>query len=240
MDNTGYIALTRQAGLLKEMQLVANNIANTSTTGYRREGTVFSEFIKQVPTEGASISMTDSHVRMTDTAPGVNSQTGGTFDLAIQGDGFFMIETAGGPRLTRAGAFTPNENSELTNFDGQLLLDAGGAPIFIPPDASAISIAADGTVSVGQDAVAQVGVFSVENPDQLTREGSVLFSFEEEPIPSANPQVLQGFVEGSNVNPVREITRMIEVQRAYELSQTFQEKEDERVRNVVRTIGAST
>jgi len=97
-------ASQRKHGLLKEMQLVANNIANTSTTGYRREGTVFSEFIKQVPTEGASISMTDSHVRMTDTAPGVNSQTGGTFDLAIQGDGFFMIETAGGPRLTRAGA----------------------------------------------------------------------------------------------------------------------------------------
>jgi len=240
MDNTGYIALTRQAGLLKEMQLVANNIANISTTGYRREGTIFSEFVKQVPTEGASISMTDSNVRMTDLAPGVNTQTGGTFDLAIQGDGFFMIETADGPRLTRAGAFLPNENSELANFDGQLVLDAGGAPIFIPPDATSISIGQDGTISSGQDAIAQIGIFSVQNPDQLAREGSVLFRFDEEPIPNQNPQVLQGFVEGSNVNPVREITRMIEVQRAYELSQTFQEKEDERVRNVLRTVGTST
>lgn len=240
MENSGYIALTRQSALLKEMQLVANNIANSATTGYRREGTVFSEFVKKVPAEGESLSMTDANIRTTDVTQGVITQTGGTFDLAIQGDGYFMIETADGPRLTRAGAFLPNEISELVNLNGQRVLDAGGAPIFIPPDADTISISQDGTIANGPNVVGQIGVFVMAEPDQMVREGNVLFNFEEEPLPAQNASVLQGYVEGSNVNPVIEITRMIEVQRAYELGQNFLEKEDERIRSVLRTVGAQS
>jgi len=240
MDNSGYIALTRQSGLMKEMQLVANNIANSATTGYRRETTVFSEFVKKIPAVGQSISMADPNARVTDPAQGIVTQTGGTFDVAIEGDGFFMIETADGPRLTRAGSFSRNENSELVNYDGQRVLDAGGAPIFIPPDAAQITIAEDGTIANGPNALAQIGVYTVGDPSSLIREGNVLFNFEEQPVPAETPRLLHGFVEGSNVNPVREITRMIEVQRAYELSQNFLESEDERIRAVLRTAGAST
>jgi len=230
MDNSGYIALTRQSGLMKEMQLVANNIANSATTGYRRETTVFSEFVKSIPAVGKSISMTDPNARVTDTAQGIVTQTGGAFDVALEGEGFFMIETADGPRLTRAGSFSRNENSELVNYEGQRVLDAGGAPIFVPPDASQITIAEDGTIANGPAVLAQIGVYTVADPSNLTREGNVLFNFEEQPVPADTPRVLQGFLEGSNVNPIHEITRMIEVQRAYELSQNFLESEDERIR----------
>lgn len=239
MDNSGYIALTRQVGLLKEMQLVANNIANMSTSGYRSEATVFSEFVRKIPAAGKSISMTDSNGKVTDMSQGTMTQTGGALDLAIEGDGFFMVETAQGNRLTRGGSFSRNENSELVNYDGLRVLDAGGAPIFVPPDADPLAISQDGTISSGENALGQIGVFVVDNPGTLVREGNTLYAFEVPPPVAEEPRVLQGFVEGSNVNAILEITRMIEVQRAYEISQSFLEGEDERIRNVLRATTAT-
>ena len=111
MDNTGYVALTRQAGLLREMQAVANNIANASTTGFRREGIIFSEYVQRVE-GGPSLSMATGDTRHMDLRQAGLSQTGGTFDFAIQGEGFFQLQTPNGPRLTRAGSFTPAPTGE--------------------------------------------------------------------------------------------------------------------------------
>ena len=113
MDNAGYTALSRQSGLLREMQAVANNIANLSTTGFRREGLVFSEVIHAMENGAASLSMTRANTRDTRLDQGSLSQTNGTFDLAIEGDGFFLIETPSGNALSRAGAFTPTRTANL-------------------------------------------------------------------------------------------------------------------------------
>lgn len=235
MDAAGYTTLTRQSGLMREMQVVAHNIANISTTGFRREGVIFSEYVKRVE-DGPSVSMATANTRHLDLRQAGISQTGADFDFAIQGEGFFLIETPQGQALTRAGSFTPNSDGELVNGDGNRLLDLGGAPIFIPPDAGTVAMAADGTLSAKGRPLAQIGLWQPGNPLEMTHQGGTVFtSSAVEPAEGAT--LLQGFVEDSNVNPISEIARMISVQRAYELGQNFLEKEDERMRGLIQTIG---
>ncbi len=238
MDNAGYTTLTRQTGLQRSMESIANNLANMSTTGYRREGVMFSEFVQDLGPDAASLSMAAGRVRELDMSQGSISQTGGTFDLAIEGEGFFLVASGDGDRLTRNGAFLRSDAGELVTAQGDVLLDAGGAPVFAPPDASEIAIAADGTVSADGQPIAQIGLWLPLDPNDLVRAGDVQFEAPGGTEPAlGTAQILQGFLEGSNVNPVSEIARMIEVQRAYEQGQGFLEREDERVRNVLRTLG---
>lgn len=235
MDNAGYTTLTRQSGLMREMQVVANNIANASTTGYRQEGVIFSEYVQAVE-EGPSLSMANGNVRNTSYAQGVLTQTGGQFDFAIEGDAFFLIETPQGERLTRAGSFTPNAEGDLVTNDGYRVLDAGGAPVFIPPDASDLSVASDGTISAGGTPLGQLGLVVPVDPKEMTRQSGILFDAPAGVEPAENGRVVQGFLEGSNVNSVLQIARMIEVQRAYEMGQSFAEAEDERIRTAVKAL----
>ncbi len=237
MDNIGYTALTRQSGLMREMQSVANNIANASTTGYRREGVIFSEYVQKLDKGDASLSMATANARLIDLQQGALTQTNGSFDFAIEGDGFFMLESPDGPLLTRAGAFTPSPEGELVTADGLRLLDAGGSPIFIPPDAHSVSLSADGTLSADGRPLTQIGLYTPTEPTDLDHREGVRFSAAggTEPV-IEGAKILQGFLESSNVNPVQEITRMIEVQRSYELGQMFMEKEDERIRSVLQTV----
>lgn len=235
MDSAVYATLTRQSGLMREMQVVAHNIANLSTAGFRREGVVFSEHVERMDT-GPSLSMAHASGRQVDLSEGTLSQTGGTFDFAIRGEGFFLVETPEGERLTRAGNFTPNAAGELVNPDGHRLLDAGAAPVFVPPDAGSVTLGQDGTLSAGARPLAQIGLWQPADPLALRHEAGTLFEGGElEPAEGAT--LLQGFVEESNVEPVSEITRMIEVQRAYEQGQAFLAREDERVRGVIQTLG---
>jgi flagellar basal-body rod protein FlgF len=240
MDSTGYTTLTRQMGLMREMQSVAHNIANASTTGYRREGLIFSEHITPIDGEAGSLSMADAHVRNTDLTQAPLTQTSAQFDFAIEGEGFFMVATPQGERLTRAGSFTPNAEGELVTPDGYQVLDAGGAPIFIPPDAKSVAMAADGTLSADGRPLTEIGVFLPADRNAMTHAAGTLFDPGGATEPALDATVLQGFVEGSNVDAVTEIARMIEVQRAYELGQNFLDREDDRIRNVIRTLGGGS
>lgn len=235
MDAAGYVALTRQSGLMREMGVVANNIANLSTTGFRREGVMFSEYVARTG-QGPSISMASGNTRVVDLTQAGISQTGGTYDFAIQGDGFFLIETPDGQQLTRAGSFTPSANGELVTPDGNRLLDQGGAPVFVPPDARSVALAQDGTLSADGAPLARIGLWQPADPNSLRHQSGTLFSAEAvEPVDTGI--LLQGYLEDSNVQPVSEIARMIEVQRAYELGQTFLDNEDQRTRGVIQTLG---
>jgi len=234
MENTGYITLTRQSGLAREMQVVANNIANAATTGYRAEGVIFSEYIQTVD-NGPSLSMGQANVRMTSFEQGGLTPTGGSFDLAIEGDGYFLVQTPGGERLTRAGAFTPNAEGEMVTFDGYRVLDAGGAPLFVPPGVS-IAISADGTLSADGKPLGQVGLVRPIDALDMIREDGVMFRTEGGYEPAEGARVLQGFIEKSNVSPITQLARMIEVQRAYEMGQNFLQREDERVRAAMKAL----
>lgn len=236
MDNAIYATLSRQSGLMKEMRTVANNIANANTTGFRREGVIFAEHLAPVDRRGDTLSMALARGRLIDLNQGVLNQTNGSFDLAIEGDGFFMVQTPQGNRLTRAGAFMPSGEGEVMNADGYRLLDEGQAPILVPAGATGVSVAGDGTVSANGVPFAKVGVFSAAEDAQLTHEGGTLFSTDADPDPVENSQIRQGFLEESNVDAVFEISRMIEVQRAYELGQSFLDREDQRIRGAITAM----
>ncbi len=233
--DTAYITLSRQSGLMNEIRVVANNIANANTTGYRQQGLVFSEFVRDMGHQ-PSLSMARAQTRSTSQQQGVLTQTGGQFDFAIEGEGFFMLETPFGPRLTRAGSFTPNAEGDLVSADGFPVLDANGSPIFIPPDAASIDVGSDGTLSVEGRLLGQIGTYRPTDPHSLVREGGVGFRIEGDAEPLEEPVVLRGFLEGSNVNAIEQVTRLVEVQRAYELGQSFLEAEDERVRSALKTL----
>ena len=236
MDNAGYTALTRQNGLQREMQALANNIANLSTTGFRREGVLFSEFVQRLEGEESSLSMAAANARQTFLVQGAMSQTGGALDLAIEGDGFFLIETPQGERITRAGHFQVNAEGEMVTPDGHRVLDDGGAPIFVPVEAGNVAVSRDGTVSVDGAPLAQIALVRPEDPSELRRATGVLLVPTGELVPAEETVIHQGFLEESNVNPISEMARLIAVQRAYELGQSFLEREDERIRNVVQTL----
>ncbi|PCD76563.1 flagellar hook-basal body complex protein [Pseudothioclava arenosa] len=236
MDNAIYSTLSRQSGLMQEMRAVANNIANISTAGFRREGVVFSEYVASLDGAEPSLSMAFAHGREVDLQQGALAQTGGTLDFAIEGEGFFKIETPSGEQLTRAGNFSLSAQGELLTADGLRVLDMGGSPILVPPGAGPMSLAADGTLSTDGQPLAQIGVFLPADPQDLHHTGGTRFETRGGTIEAEGHVLLQGFVEESNVNPVSEIARMIEVQRAYEMGQTFLEREDQRVRNVISTL----
>jgi flagellar basal-body rod protein FlgF len=235
MDAAGYTTLNRQSGLMREMGVVANNIANASTTGFRREGVIFAEYVKALD-QDPSLSMAHATGRHVDLSQSTLAMTGGTFDFAIQGEGFFLIDTPQGERLTRAGSFTPSAEGELVTSDGYRLLDAGGAPVLLPPDTQGVALARDGTLSAGGQPIAQIGLWQPSDPLALRHQSGTLFDGGRlEPVDDG--QILQGMLEDSNVEPVSEIARMIEVQRAYELGQKFLDAEDERVRGVIQALG---
>lgn len=236
MDNAIYATLTRQSGLMNEMRVVANNIANANTTGFRREGVIFAEHLAATGDRGGTLSMAHARGRLVDLEQGAMTQTNGNFDLAIEGDGYFLVETPDGNQLTRNGAFMPSPEGELMTADGHRLLDEGQAPIIIPAGASSVRIGQDGTLSANGLEFGRIGVFATPVDASITHRGGTTFASDKPVEPLEDPRVRQGFLEESNVDPVFEITRMIEVQRAYELGQSFLDREDQRIRNAISAM----
>ena len=235
MDNASYVALTRQSGLLNELQVIANNIANAGTTGFRREGVLFSEFVRRLDGQEAPLSMAAAHARQTFLTQGGLSMTGGALDLAIEGPGFFVLETDQGERLTRAGHFGLDAEGRIVNPDGFRLLDDGGAVIQVPPGAT-LSVARDGTLSADGQPVARLGPVEPEDPALLRHAAGTLHIADGPTRPAEGATIHQGFLESSNVNPIQEMGRMIAVQRAYEAGQAFLDREDQRIRAMIQSL----
>ncbi|WP_439138802.1 flagellar hook-basal body complex protein [Roseicyclus sp.] len=238
MDNAIYANITRQSGLLREMQVVANNIANMATTGFRAEGVIFAEHVRALEGQGDSLSMATASGRVISPRQGALDQTGSPFHIAIEGEGFFLVQTPQGEALTRAGNFLRSGAGELVTPDGHMLLDGGGAPVFVPPDARAVMLAQDGTLSADGQPLTQIGLWRPVDPTEMSRQSGTLFSVDSGVEPSEGAVLIQGAVEKSNVDPITQIARMIEVQRAYELGQSFFDGEDQRIRDFLRTAGA--
>lgn len=235
MENAGYTTLTRQAGLMHEMRVIANNIANAATTGFRQEGLIFAEHVARAG-DGPSLSMATARLRNTSMVQGVLTETGGRLDFAIEGDGFFLVETPRGERLTRAGGFSLSAAGDLVTNDGFRVLDTGGAPVFVPPAAADLSVSADGTVSADGRPRAQLALVTPVDRIGLVREDGVMFRSENGVEAAPEARVLQGFLESANVDAVGQIARMIEVQRAYEMGQSFLDAEHERIRSALKSI----
>lgn len=236
MDNAGYIGLSRNAGLMRELNAIANNIANASTNGYRREGSVFAEHVKALENGDPSMSIATMSRRFVDLSPGDITMTDNPLDFAIDGEGFFLVETPAGERLTRDGAFSVNAEGELITSTGARVLDEAGGAIAIPPETQTIGLSQDGFIFADGQAVGRIGVVTAD-PAFMVREGQNLFRAENGFEPAPDAVVRQNALEGSNVNAVVELARLIEVQRTYETSKNFMDQENERIRQTIRTIG---
>lgn len=240
MENSLYIGLSRQVALQEQMDIVANNIANLSTPGYRGHNMIFLEYMsKQRNAEKAgndSISMVHDYGQYMNTENGPLRNTGNPLDVALEGPGFFGIQTPNGVQYSRAGNFQINGAGELVTGSGQAVADAGGGTIVIPPEATSVTIARDGTVSTNEGELAQIMVVEFEKPQDLEAQGNGLYKTEDPGTPAENTRVMQGMIEGSNVNAVLEMTRMIDVSRAYQSTQRMLQGEHDRQRGMIQTL----
>lgn len=231
------VLVAAQRVLQRRMDVVANNIANLGTGGFRAQAMVTSENVTW--SGGASVSLPRMASALTNTAPGETTPTGGTLDFAIDGPGFFLVQDGDGARyLTRSGAFTVDAAGQLVTVEGDLVLDAGGAPVVLPPGDGPVTAASDGTLSRGEDVLGAIGVWGTQGAP--ARSGAARFEAPENAAALPDGRVIQGMLERSNVSPVHELAAMIETSRAYELVQDLVEREDQRVRNVIETFARAS
>lgn len=236
MDNPAYVTLARQTALRRQMDVVANNIANATTAGFKREGTLFAETVQQLKGESGSLSMGSDTATFTDLSPGPVAETGDPLNVAVLGEGLLAAERNGETLYTRDGRFAVSPDGELVLLTGERVLDAGGAPIAIPPNAARIAIAKDGTLSADGLTIGRLGLFALDGA-RLERAGGGLFRAAEPPLPVDRPRFAQGFLEQANANPVTELVHMIAIQRAYERGQAILQAEHDRINRVTETAG---
>ena len=241
MDNTMYVALSRQVTLRREMDIIANNIANTDTTGFKVEMPMVrvDESDKARMVDGPKslkFALDDGVIR--DFTQGALRTTGGTFDLAIEGQGFFRVQTDAGERYTRDGRFTLSPDGRLTTQAGDPVIGDSGE-IVVDPQQGPVSISADGVVSQAGEQIGKIGVVNFEDLSALSKDGDNLLrnTSNIQPQPSPASQVRQGMLEASNVNSIQQITRMIEVSRAYESLARTIENSSELSRRSVERLG---
>lgn len=236
MENSIFVGLSRQVALQKQMDTVANNIANMSTPGYRTHNLVFTEFVEKMKGNPDPLSMVLDYGQYQNLDPGPLKQTGNTLDVAIQGKGWFGIQTAEGVQYTRAGNFQVNANGELVDGRGRLVADAGGGTITIPAGETEVMISEDGSIATPDGVVGQLMLVEFASQQPLEPQGNGLYKTDQPPLPAAESRIMQGMLEGSNVNPVVEMTRMIEVSRAYQSTQRLIMAEHDRQRTMIQKM----
>jgi flagellar basal-body rod protein FlgF len=235
MENTSLIALSRATALERQMQVVANNVANMNTTGFKAEAPLFIEMVEQ-PQKDERYSMVMDLATLRDTSNGPINMTGNPLDVALEGNGYFAVDTVDGPRYTRAGNFALNDARELVNSAGLPVLDDVGSVITIPPNVAEIRIGSDGSISTDAGPLAKLGVVRFEREQFMNQLGNGLYQTNEQPLPAEEIRIRQGFLENSNVNSIMEMTSMIEVNRQYQSVQRLLQGEHERLRNAYQKL----
>ncbi|WP_298364661.1 flagellar basal-body rod protein FlgF [Azospirillum sp.] len=237
MENSIYVALSRQMALQRQLEVTSNNIANMNTTGYKNQRTLFTEFMEK-PAMHEKVSFVQDRAVVRDLSVGGMTQTGNPMDLALTGNGYFTVDTASGPRYTRAGNFRMNDQRQMVDGGGLPVLADNGQPITLPAGTSDVKVSGDGTVSTELGPVGKLNIVTFKNEQLMTEVGAGLYVTDEEPQPApADTKVAQGLLEGSNVKPVVEMTQMIEIQRSYMSAQKVIENENDRIRNMITKLG---
>lgn len=243
MDNTDSIALSRLSAQDRSMDVIAGNLANVSTPGFRAERVVFADWLLREPAAaeprgGNVLAFTQTRATYRERTEGALKHTGNPLDLAISGDGFFTVQTDAGPRLTRAGRFTLAQDGGITDEDGHALLDSSGQPLKLSTADTDLTIKADGTVRSQNGSIGQIGVVVPSDINRITAEGGRLFRADVPTTPVARPKVLQGVIEDSNVQPVAEIVRMMSTERDFQFVTQMVEAEGQRRQNAIDKIAA--
>lgn len=217
MQSSLYVALSGQMALLKRLETIAHNVANSSTTGFRAEEVKFDSFISNTPLEPvAYASRGDTYLSR---ATGEFVKTDNPLDVAVNGDAWLAMQTPSGTVYTRDGRMQMLPTGELQTVNGYPILDVGGSPILLDASAGEPIISQDGTITQGGRRLGAIGLYTIPEEAKLTRfDNSGVI-----PEGTASPVVeftrvglSQGFQERANVNPVMEISKLIQVQRTFD------------------------
>ena len=222
------------------MDMIANNMANANTPAYKNQEMMFREFL--VPTRtsnsvlGSKLSFTQDVGQVRDTREGALTQTGNPLDLALHGDGYFEVETEAGMRFTRNGHFRLDEGGMMVDSQGLAVMDSRDQPIIFAPNETKINVAADGTVSTENGRVTSLKVVRFTSEQELRNAGDGLYETSQDPEVVARPQIAQGMMEQSNVQPVTEMTHMMSVLRQYESMQQMLQTESDRQSKALQVL----
>lgn len=236
METPTYIALSRQLGLRRNMDIIANNMANMNTPAYKAERLIFIEYL-QKPTTGDKQSFAQDIGTTRDTSEGPLKKTDNPFDMAVSGEGYFTIETPLGDRYTRHGRFQLDAENQLVTGQGNPVLDNGGNKITIPQGTGRVEISADGTISANAGPIAQLGLVKFENEQLLRRAANNLYSTPDDqlPIDVEKPKIVQGMLEESNVQAIAELSEMIKVHRSHaSLGRAIQQEHERQMKAINR------
>lgn len=240
METTSYIALSNQGALRREMDSIANNMANMNTTGFKGERMMFVDHLTRSRSGDFIADQRLAFVRdiasYRDTSAGPIEQTGNTLDVAIHGDGFFAVQTTDGERYTRSGNFRLDNGGQLVTQDGLPVLSDAGAPIFFAREDTTITISGDGSVSTENGQLGKLRVVTFDNDQDMLGVGSGLYTTDQAPIAKPDAQIAQHALEKSNIEAITEMTRMMDVNRRYASTQKMIDAEDERIRKMVREL----
>lgn len=241
MENAQLIGLSRQIALQRQMDVVANNIANLNTTGFKSEQLLFEEFVMPVARDrdfafpDQKLSYTQDWGTVHDLSAGAVVQTGNPLDLALQGHGFLAVETAQGERWSKAGSLAIDGSGTLVDLNGNPVLGDGG-PIQFAASETDVMIGEDGTISSSAGLKGRLRIVEFADPQQVARDGNNLWSGGE-PVAATATRIMQGAIEKSNVSGIAEMSEMIRVQRAYESIASLLSKQDEQRRSAIQKLG---
>jgi len=242
MDGPGYIILSRLALQSRATEVLAHNVANADTPGFRAMRPVFAEFVSRetgtdAPAGGRSVAFVQDRATWREMEPGQMQSTGNPLDVAINGEGFFAVETRRGERFTRAGRFTIGDGGRIVDMEGNPVLSDQQQPIAVSPNDTRITIQGDGTIRSENGTLGRLRVVNFADPQSLRAEGDRNFDAGgEQPQPIERPTVVQGALEGSNVRPILEMTRLTAELREFQYAAQFAEREGERLSTAVERI----
>ncbi len=232
-----YVAMSAQIAMEKRLEAIASNIANVNTAGFRAAGIRFAAQLSQVG--GQEVAFSSPGETYVIRQQGPINYTGNSLDVAIDGDGWLGIGVPGGTAYTRDGRMHMTALGELQSVNGYPVLDVGGSPITLDPSAGPVQIGEDGTMSQAGKQVGRIGIFLIPSDATLKRHdnSAVITDKPVEPVedPTTN-SMRQGYIEGSNVNPVLEMTRLIDASRAFDQAAAAIDQSDAMTQEAVRTL----
>lgn len=239
MEASMYVALSGQLALQRRLDTIANNVANSTTPGFRAENVTFETVLSQ--TQRSSVAYSGTGESTFSRMSGAIVQTTNALDVAIHGDAFMSVNGANGPVYTRDGRMRISTQGDLENMNGQQVLDQSGGPIQINPSLGPVQISRDGTISQNGTRVGRLGLFQIPANAKLVRhEGAAV-------VPDTPPEPVvdfvskgfaQGYIEKANVDPVMEMTRLISVTRAFEAMSAAGEQSDRKLTDAIKTLGS--
>lgn len=240
MQSSLYVGLSAQIALRRQLDAMANNVANANTTGFRADEIRFEQMVSATGDKNVSFASTgDTYVQR---RSGSMVKSDNPLDVAISGEGWMALQTPTGTVYTRDGRMTMAENGLLQSINGHAILDAGNAPIRLNPTDGPVSISRDGMLTQNGIQVGALGLFSIDQQAKLTRADNSSVIPDRPAVPIIDfrfSSFMQGFTENSNVNPVMEMSRLVMIQRSFEEMTNTMESSESSFTDAIKTLGSS-